>query len=81
VQCEASGDWHIASGNGFYGGPQFTLGTWRAYGGAGYPQDATPAEQVAVARRVLTTGWRDNPPQGRSAWPVCGPRVNLQPGD
>lgn len=74
VQCEAGGDWHRESGDGFYGGPQFTLGTWTANGGTGDPAAAAPATQLAVARRVLAT-------QGVGAWPVCGPRVGLEPGD
>ena len=53
--------------SGFYGGLQFNLGTWRAYGGrefASYPHEATPIQQVAVAQEVLKK-------QGRMAWPHC----------
>lgn len=67
AQCESGGNWAISTGNGFYGGLQFTLGTWRANGGTGMPQDASRATQIAVAERVLTT-------QGIGAWPVCGKR-------
>jgi len=74
AQCEASGDWAANTGNGFYGGLQFTLSTWRSYGGVGYPQDSSPGVQIAVARRVLAG-------QGVRAWPVCGPRVHLRVGD
>lgn len=69
--CESGGDWHIATGNGFYGGLQFTAGTWLAEQrrlGVFYASRAdyaTPAEQVAVAEQTL----RD---QGWGAWPVCG---------
>jgi resuscitation-promoting factor RpfA len=57
------------TGNGYYGGLQFSLETWQAYGGVGMPQDASIAEQEAVAERVLAgQGWR--------AWPntsaMCG---------
>lgn len=74
VGCEAGGNWSANTGNGFYGGPQFTLGTWQSNGGSGMPYAASPAEQVAVARRVLAS-------QGVGAWPICGPRVGLEPGD
>lgn len=67
AQCESGGNWAISTGNGFYGGLQFTLGTWRANGGTGMPQDASRATQIAVAERVLAT-------QGIGAWPVCGKR-------
>jgi hypothetical protein len=79
--CEAGGNWASNTGNGFYGGLQFTMGTWSSYGGTGIPQAASPSVQIMVARRILTTGYGKNPPQGVNAWPVCGPRVGLQPGD
>jgi hypothetical protein len=63
--CESGGNWGINTGNGFYGGLQFTLGTWQANGGTGMPQDASRAEQIAVANNVLAS-------QGIGAWPVCG---------
>ena len=68
AQCESGGNWAINTGNGFYGGLQFTQGTWAANGGTAYaPQAnmASAAQQVAVAERVLQT-------QGVGAWPVCG---------
>jgi LysM repeat protein len=64
AQCESSGHWNDATGNGFYGGLQFTQSTWRANGGQGSPQNATREEQIAVAERVAQT-------QGMGAWPVC----------
>jgi nucleoid-associated protein YgaU len=66
--CESGGNWSINTGNGFYGGLQFTPSTWAANGGTAYAPRAdlaTPAQQVAVAERVLAT-------QGVGAWPVCG---------
>jgi Transglycosylase-like domain/LysM domain len=66
--CESGGNWSISTGNGFYGGLQFTEGTWLANGGGQYAPSAnlaTPAEQIAVAGRVLAS-------QGIGAWPVCG---------
>lgn len=65
--CESGGNWAINTGNGFYGGLQFTLGTWHANGGSGMPQNASREEQIRVAENVLRT-------QGIGAWPVCGRR-------
>jgi len=81
AQCEAGGNWASNTGNGYYGGLQFTMGSWTSYGGTGSPVNASPSVQIAVARRILTTGYGKYPPQGVNAWPVCGPRVGLQPGD
>jgi LysM repeat protein len=66
--CESGGNWSTNTGNGFYGGLQFTQQTWQAYGGGQYAQsanEATPSQQIAVAQRVLAG-------QGIGAWPVCG---------
>jgi LysM repeat protein len=68
--CESSGNWSANTGNGFYGGLQFTQQTWLAYGGGRYASSAnlaTSAQQIAVAQRVLAG-------QGIGAWPVCGAR-------
>jgi len=65
AQCESGGNWSTNTGNGFYGGLQFTQSTWKAYGGTGSPQNASRAEQIAVAERVMQG-------QGLGAWPVCG---------
>jgi hypothetical protein len=65
--CESGGNWAISTGNGFYGGLQFTLGTWHANGGTGMPQDASRDEQIRVANNTLRS-------QGIGAWPVCGRR-------
>jgi hypothetical protein len=68
AQCESSGNWHINTGNGFYGGLQFTQSTWDAYGGQSFASRADLASesaQVTVAERVLAG-------QGVGAWPVCG---------
>ena len=66
--CESGGNWAINTGNGFYGGLQFTLSTWRSFGGTGMPQNASREQQIAVAQRVLAG-------QGIGAWPVCGKRA------
>ena len=68
ARCESGGNWGINTGNGYYGGVQFTSGTWASHGGGQYApsaQLATREQQIAVAERVLAT-------QGRGAWPVCG---------
>ena len=65
ARCESGGRWYIATGNGFYGGLQFTLSSWRAVGGWGYPHNAGKLEQMYRGVRLL---WL----QGRGAWPVCG---------
>nr|VTP00926.1 Resuscitation-promoting factor RpfA precursor [Mycobacterium kansasii] len=68
ARCESGGNWAINTGNGYYGGVQFTPGTWASHGGGEFApsaQLATREQQIAVAERVLAT-------QGRGAWPVCG---------
>jgi nucleoid-associated protein YgaU len=68
ANCESSGDWAANTGNGFYGGLQFTESTWLAYGGgqyARYAYQASESQQIAVAEKVLAG-------QGIGAWPVCG---------
>lgn len=57
----------INTGNGYYGGLQFTAGTWRANGGSGSAANASREEQIRVAENVLRS-------QGIRAWPVCGRR-------
>ena len=55
AKCEATGNWAINTGNGYYGGLQFDAGTWRAYGGTTYaplPHQASREEQIAVAAKV-----------------------------
>jgi len=68
--CESGGNWAINTGNGYYGGLQFTLGTWRANGGTGMPQDASRAEQIRVAQNVQAS-------QGWGAWPVCSVKAGV----
>jgi nucleoid-associated protein YgaU len=73
ASCESSQRWHINTGNGYYGGLQFSASTWAGYHGHRYARlasRASRAEQIAVARRVLAA-------QGPHAWPVCGPRAGL----
>ncbi|WP_018682555.1 transglycosylase family protein [Actinokineospora enzanensis] len=68
AQCESGGNWNINTGNGYYGGLQFTQSTWKANGGSGSAHNASRDEQIRVAENVLKT-------QGIGAWPVCGKRA------
>ncbi|MER5435942.1 transglycosylase family protein [Streptomyces sp. NPDC002588] len=71
AQCESGGNWHINTGNGYYGGLQFSASTWRAYGGTAYAATADQASreaQIAVAGKVQKS-------QGWGAWPVCSARA------
>jgi hypothetical protein len=66
--CESGGNWSIDTGNGYYGGLQFSPSTWLSFGGGAYAPRAdlaTEAEQIAVAEKVLAV-------QGAGAWPTCG---------
>jgi hypothetical protein len=68
ADCESGGNWSINTGNGYYGGLQFSQSTWQAFGGtaqAARADLATREEQIAVAEKVLAR-------QGAGAWPVCG---------
>lgn len=73
AQCESGGNWGINTGNGFSGGLQFTPSTWAGFGGQGLPQNASRAEQIAVAERVLDG-------QGWGAWPACSAKLGLTAG-
>lgn len=68
AKCESGGKWDINTGNGYYGGLQFSPSTWKANGGTQFAATAnlaTKAQQIQVAERVLKT-------QGKKAWPKCG---------
>ncbi|OLF17723.1 transglycosylase family protein [Actinophytocola xanthii] len=67
AECESGGNWGINTGNGYYGGLQFSQGTWEANGGSGNPANASKAEQIRVAENTLQS-------QGIGAWPTCGAR-------
>ncbi len=71
--CESTWRWDVNTGNGYYGGLQFSHSTWAAFGGQVYGAEAhlaSKAEQIAIARRVLHT-------QGPGAWPVCSVQAGL----
>lgn len=68
--CESGGNWAINTGNGFYGGLQFTLSSWAAVGGSGYPNEASRDEQIARAQILQSR-------QGWGAWPACTAKLGL----
>ncbi|MEU2348646.1 transglycosylase family protein [Modestobacter sp. NPDC049651] len=71
AQCESGGDWDINTGNGYYGGLQFSQSTWAAFGGTALAPRAdlaTPAQQIQIAEKVLAG-------QGIGAWPTCGKKL------
>lgn len=74
AQCESGGDWGTNTGNGYYGGIQFSAATWRAAGGTKYAPSAhlaTREQQIAVAESWLAkTSW--------SQWPACSRRLGLR---
>ena len=71
AQCESGGNWSINTGNGYYGGLQFSLSTWRAYGGSGYPHQNSRAQQIAIGQKLqAAAGW--------GQWPACSAKLGLR---
>jgi hypothetical protein len=73
AQCESGGNWAINTGNGYYGGLQFSLSTWQGYGGgefAAYPHEATREQQIIVAERLRAA-------RGYQPWPACRLKLGL----
>lgn len=70
AQCESTGNWSINTGNGYYGGLQFSPSSWSAAGGSGMPHQASKAEQIRVAENLLSM-------QGWGAWPACSAKLGL----
>ena len=73
AQCEASGNWAANTGNGYYGGLQFSYSTWHGYDGgefAEYPHEATREEQITVAKRLHAA-------RGFQPWPACRVKLGL----
>ena len=71
AKCESGNQWDINTGNGYYGGLQFSPTTWREFGGSGSAHKASKREQIRVAERVLKVqGWR--------AWPACSRKLGLR---
>jgi uncharacterized protein YabE (DUF348 family) len=71
AQCESGGNWATNTGNGYYGGLQFSLGTWQAYGGSGLPSNASRETQIAIATKIR------NASGGYGAWPACAASLGL----
>jgi hypothetical protein len=69
--CESTSNWKINSGNGFYGGIQFTLSSWKAVGGKGYPHWASRDQQIYRGKKLQHV-------QGWGAWPVCSRKIGLR---
>ncbi|MGI8575788.1 MAG: transglycosylase family protein [Egibacteraceae bacterium] len=69
--CESGGRWSIATGNGYYGGLQFSLRSWRAVGANGYPHQAPRRRQIHYGQRLRRL-------QGWGAWPVCSRKTRLR---
>ena len=73
ARCESGGNWAANTGNGYYGGLQFSHGTWHGYGGgefAEYPHEATREEQILVAERLRAA-------RGYQPWPACRVKLGL----
>ncbi|MFT4167324.1 MAG: ubiquitin-like domain-containing protein [Microlunatus sp.] len=71
AQCESGGNWSINTGNGFYGGLQFTASTWRAMGGTGLPHQHSRETQIAIAKKLQArAGW--------GQWPACTSKLGLR---
>jgi hypothetical protein len=71
AQCESGGNWAINTGNGYYGGLQFSPSTWRAYGGQGMPHQNSREQQIAIAEKVRAASG------GFGAWPHCSSKLGL----
>jgi len=71
AQCESGGNWAINTGNGYYGGLQFSLGTWQSYGGSGLPSNNSREEQIRIAEKVRAASG------GYGAWPACAASLGL----
>jgi hypothetical protein len=70
ASCESGGNWSISTGNGYYGGLQFNLATWRGVGMDGYPHQASKAQQIAAGQKLHSQrGWKP--------WPSCSRKLGL----
>ncbi|HET6949282.1 MAG TPA: transglycosylase family protein [Acidimicrobiales bacterium] len=71
AQCEAGGNWSINTGNGYYGGLQFSLSSWQSVGGTGLPSDASRETQILMGQRLQArSGW--------GSWPACSSKLGLR---
>ena len=71
AQCESGGNWQINTGNGYYGGLQFSLSSWRGVGGSGYPHQNSREEQIKRGELLLAR-------QGWGAWPACSLKLGYR---
>lgn len=71
AKCESGGNWAINTGNGYYGGLQFSLASWRGVGGSGLPSNASREEQISRAEALKAR-------QGWGAWPACSSKLGLR---
>ena len=71
AQCEAGGNWYINTGNGYYGGLQFSASSWRAVGGTGLPHENSRETQIQMGERLQAE-------QGWGAWPSCSSKLGLR---
>ena len=69
--CESGGNWAANTGNGYYGGIQFSLSSWQAVGGTGYPHEASRETQIAMGQRLWNQG-------GWSHWPACSSQLGYR---
>lgn len=69
--CESGGNWSINTGNGYYGGLQFSLSSWRGVGGQGYPHQASKSEQIRRGEMLRASG-------GWGHWPACSAKLGLR---
>ncbi len=71
AQCESEGRWNLNTGNGYYGGVQFSAATWRQAGGTGLPHQHSRETQIAIAESWLAkTSW--------SQWPFCSRKLGYR---
>lgn len=71
AHCESHGNWQADTGNGYYGGLQFSLGAWQGVGGSGYPHEHPRDTQIEMGRRLQARhGW--------GAWPHCAEELGLR---
>ena len=71
AQCESGGNWAINTGNGYYGGIQFSLSSWQAVGGTGYPHEHSRETQIAMGQRLWQQG-------GWAHWPGCSRQLGYR---
>lgn len=71
AQCESGGNWAINTGNGYYGGLQFSQSSWNAVGGSGLPSQASKSEQIARGEMLKAR-------QGWGAWPSCTAKLGIR---